>query len=247
MKRLLTILPLLSLIVIGCNRQPYADAAVSYNPAYVGELIRFTSYSTNTDYVEWDMDDGIMYTEPIVDHYFIDPGWYDVTLRAFGTKGGVSSTVVPMEVIGSELTVVVSLWTDEDNGAPPGYLLPDASVRLYPTLDDWNNETNMVAEAFTDSYGECFFENLSYQSYYVDVWEANHDNYTLAADGVEWIMTEMLDGSYYWTFDAKVDYYPNGKKSAVSGERSAKTLKAASAEEKRTPGEIITKVARERN
>jgi PKD repeat protein len=244
MKRLLTILPLLSLIVIGCNREPIADATVSYNPAYVGEVVRFTSYSTNTDYVEWDMDDGIMYTDPIVDHYFVDPGWYDVTLRAFGTKGGVSTAVIPMEVIGAELTVVVRLWTDTDHGAAPGYLLPGASVRLYPTLNDWNNETNLVAEAFTDSYGECTFTNLSYQRYYVDVWEANHDNYTLAAEDVGFIETPMLDGSYFWTFEALVDYY--AKKSAVTGERLPKALKAAPAGEMRTPSEIVTKVPRDR-
>ncbi|MCK5692993.1 MAG: PKD domain-containing protein, partial [Bacteroidales bacterium] len=104
MKRFIFILPLLSLIVISCNREPYANGSVDLNPAYVGEYVRFTSYSTNADYVEWDMDDGIMYSTPVVDHYFVDPGFYDVTLRAFGTNGGVSSAVVPMEVIGSEVT-----------------------------------------------------------------------------------------------------------------------------------------------
>jgi hypothetical protein len=244
MKRIITILPMLSLLLISCYREPIADATVSFNPAYVGEIIRFTSYSTNTDYVEWDMDDGFLYNEPIVDHYFVDPGWYDVTLRAFGTKGGVSTAVIPMEVIGAELTVVVRLWTDTENGDPPGYLLPGASVRLYPTLNDWNNETNMVAEAFTDSYGECTFTNLSYQRYYVDVWEAHHDNYTLAAEDVGWIETPLLDGSYYWTFEAMVDYY--AKKSAVSGDRLPKALKAAPAGEIRTPSEIVMKVPRDR-
>ena len=244
MKRILAILPLLSLIVISCNREPFADATVDLNPAYVGEDVRFTSYSTNTDYVEWDMDDGIMYTTSVATHYFIDPGFYDVSLKAFGKKGGVSTAVIPMEVIGAELTVVVRLWTDVDNGEAPGYLLPQASVRLYPTLTDWENETNMVAEAFSDSYGECTFTNLSYQQYYIDVWEANHDNYTLAAEDVAFIETEMLDGSYYYTFEALVDYY--AKKSTTSNERPQKALKAAPAGEKRTAGEPVTKVKRER-
>lgn len=67
MKRLIILLPLLSLIVISCNREPFANGSVDLNPAYVGEYVRFTSYSTNSDYVEWDMDDGIMYNEPVVD------------------------------------------------------------------------------------------------------------------------------------------------------------------------------------
>lgn len=246
MKRILAILPLLSLIVIGCNREPIADATVSYNPGYVGEILRFTSYSTNTDYVEWDMDDGIMYSDDIVDHYFIDPGFYDVKLRAFGTKGGVSTAVIPMELIGAELTVEVRLWTDTDNGAAPGYLLPGASVMLFPTLLDWDNQTNMVEEQFTDSYGKCTFTDLSYQRYYVDVWDPNHDNRLLGVEDVGFIETPMLDGSYYWDFEALVDYYADGKKATARGEREEGSLKAAPAGEKRTATDLVTKVKRER-
>ncbi len=246
MKRLLTILPLLSLIVISCNRDPIADGTVDLNPAYVGEFVRFTSYSINTDYVEWDMDDGIMYNEPVVDHYFVDPGLYNVTLRAFGTKGGVSSLVIPEQITGAELTVVVMLWTDTENGEAPGYLLPGAEVTLFPTLEDWENLTNGSETLYTDPYGECTFTGLSYQSYFVDVWEANHDNYTLAAEDIGWIETPMLEGAYYWTFEAMVDYYPDGKKAAAAKERAPRSLKAAPAGEKRTPADIVKKVARER-
>lgn len=239
MKRLLTILPLLSLIVIGCNREPFADASISVNPAYVGEYVQFKSYSTNADYVEWDMDDGYTYDQPVVDHYFVDPGWYDVQLKAFGIKGGVDVATFPVEVIGAELTVVVRLWTEE--GTPPGYLLPDARVRLYPTLTDWELETNLVAEAYTNSVGECTFDGLSYQQYYIDVWEANHDNWTLASEDVGWIETDMLEGIYLWTFEAMVDYYPDGKKSTASGDRSERTLEAPATGEKRIPEGVISK------
>lgn len=246
MKRFLYILPLLSLMVISCTREPVADATVDLNPAFVGEYVRFTSYSTNSDYVEWDMDDGFTYNDPVVDHYFVDPGFYDVTLRAFGTKGGVSSLVIPEEVIGAELTVVVRLWTDTDHGEAPGYLLPGAEVTLYPTLEDWDNFTNPSETLITDSYGECTFTGLSYQRYYVDVWEANHDNEQLGLEDVGWIETPMLEGVYYWTFEAMVDYYPDGKKAAAAGDRAERSLKAAPAGEKRAPGDIVKKVARER-
>ena len=253
MKRFITILPLLSLIVISCNREPIAEASVDLNPAYVGEFVRFTSYSTNSDYVEWDMDDGIMYSTPVVDHFFVDPGVYDVTLRAFGSKGGVSSVVIPEEVIGAELTVVVRLWTDIEMGEEPGYLLPGASVILYETELDWIEQTDPVPlpdgslyELFTNSVGECTFTGLSYREYYIDVWEANHDNRTLGYEDPGWVETPKLEGLYYWTFEAMVDYYPDGKKAAVAGERTLRTLKAAPAGEKRTPGEIVKKVPRER-
>ena len=239
MKRILTILPILSLIVMGCKREPFADADISVNPAYVGEYVTFRSYSTNTDYVEWDMNDGYTYSDFVVDHYFVDPGWYDVQLKAFGTKGGVDVAVYPVEVLGAELKVVVQLWTEE--GTPPGYLLPNARVRLYPTLTDWEQETNLVVEAYTNAVGECTFTDLSYQRYYVDVWDAFHDNYTLAGEDVGWIETDMLEGLYYWTFYAFVDYYPGGKKSTASGDRAERTLKAASTGVKRSPEGIMSK------
>lgn len=239
MKRILTILPILSLIVIGCNREPFADATISENPAYVGEYVQFRSLATNTDYVEWDMNDGFTYSDFVVDHYFVDPGFYDVQLKAFGTKGGVDVATFPVEVIGAELTVVVRLWTEE--GTPLGYLLPDARVRLYPTLIDWEQETNLVVEAYTNSVGECTFDNLSYQRYYVDVYDAFHDNVLLAGEDVGWIETDMLEGLYLWTFNAYVDYYPGGKKSTASGERAERTLEAPITGEKRSPEGIITK------
>jgi PKD repeat protein len=250
MKRILAILPLLSLLVISCNREPIADATVDRNPAYVGDIIRFTSYSTNTDYVEWDMDDGIMYTDPVVDHYYIDPGFYDVTLRAFGTKGGVSTAVIPMEVLGAELTVRVREWSEIPG---EGYLVPNVSVILYPTLADWDNQTNAVSqivegtevfELYTNSYGDCTFENLSYQIYYADVWGPNHDNWTLRDENPDWVTTPLMDDDYIW--EAIVDYYPNGKKSALTGKRPQKALKSAPAGEKRTPTIVISKVPRER-
>jgi len=234
MKRILTILPILSLIVMGCKREPIANADISVNPAYVGEYVTFQSYSTNTDYVEWDMGDGFTYSDFVVDHYYVDPGFYDVQLRAFGTKGGVSVATYPMEVIGAELTVVVKLWTEDNSG----YVLPDARVRLYPTLTDWEQETNLVVEGYTNSVGEVTFDGLSYQRYYIDVWEAFHDNYTLAGEDIGWIETEMLEGIYLWTFEALVDYYPGGKKSA-STERKVGTQKAAG--EKRSPEGLSTK------
>jgi hypothetical protein len=239
MKRILTILPILSLIVMGCKREPFADASISVNPAYVGEYVTFRSYSTNTDYVEWDMGDGYTYDLPVIEHYFVDPGWYDVQLKAFGVKGGVDVATFPVEVIGAELTVEVRLWTPPEE--PIGYLLPNARVRLYPTLTDWEQETNLVVEGFTNSVGEVTFDNLSYQQYYIDVLETDHHNYWLAAEDVGFIETDMLEGIYLWTFVAFVDYDPVGKKSTTNGERPERTLDAPATGEKRIPEGLSTK------
>ena len=211
MKRLLTILPILSLALAGCIREPFADAIITPNPAWVGEDIEFNNISDNTDYVEWEMGDGSTSSAFNVIHYYNDPGFYDAKFTAFGDKGGAHMSSFIVEVIGSELKIIVQLWTPV--GEPDGYYLEGASVILYPTLDDWVNETNPSVELFTNSAGECVFDGLSYQRYYVDVWEANHDNYLLAEDDIVWIETRELYGADYHTFIAYVDYYEIGKKS----------------------------------
>jgi hypothetical protein len=213
MKRLFHILPIAAIVLAGCSREPLADGTIYPNPAYVGEDVSFTNFSLHSDYVEWEFGDGYTSSDYNVTHYYVDPGFYDARLRAFGTKGGVNTASFTVEVIGAELKVVVQLWTAP--GEPEGYYVQGASVILYPTLNDWIAETNPVGELFTNQYGEVTFTDLSYQKYYVDVWEANHDNYTLAAEDVGWIETQMMEGAFYQTFIAYVDYYPDGKKSTA--------------------------------
>jgi hypothetical protein len=214
MKRLIYILPLLSLIVISCQREPYADAAVDLNPAFVGEYVRFTSFSTNADYVEWDMDDGFMYTEPVVDHYFVDPGSYNVTLRAFGSKGGVSTAVIPMEVIGSEITIEVREYYDE-------FLIPNVEIYLFRTLDDWDTGDIDLAIGpfYTDSYGQVTIDGLSYQKYYVDAYyqvgNEGYVNWLLGADDEYWIETQLLTGWETHFFIAYVEAVEFTKKKSA--------------------------------
>lgn len=227
MKRLFTILPILLIILTGCNKEPYAEADITPNPAYVGEDISFTNYSSNTEYSEWEMGDGTTSSAFNVIHYYYDPGLYDVTLKSFGKKGGVNTASFVVDVIGSELKIIVKEYWDE-------YLLPGASVILYPTLNDWEEETNSVVSAYTNNIGECSFSNLSYQVYYVDVWEQDHDNYTLAADDVEFIKTQQLPGGYDHTFIAYVDYYlPGAKKSVSTTIEKKKLLKEEASGESR--------------
>ena len=223
MKRFITILPLLSLIVISCNREPIAEASVDLNPAYVGEYVRFTSHSTNTDYVEWDMDDGFTYSTPVVDHYFEDPGFYDVTLRAFGSNGGVSSVMVPMEVIGSEVTIIVEDIDYENT------FIPDVEIYLFRTLDDWDTGDIDLAIGpyYTNGYGEVIISGLSYQKYYVDAYisygATGYVNWLLGEDDPIWIETQLLTGVDIHSFIAFVEYVTfDGKKSAPAVEEGRK-------------------------
>jgi len=216
MKRLLFILTILPVILAGCRKDPYADAFISPNPAYVGEEIYFENLSTNAQHFEWNMGDGTTYTGVHVTHYYDDPGLYLVSLKAFGEKGGVSTASFEVEVIGSTLKIIVKEYYDE-------YVVPNASVILYPTLNDWMQTSNPVLkpdgsidEKFTNGVGECIFTGLSYQRYYVDVYEANHDNYTLAAEDYGFIETQLLEPGYDHTFVAYVDYYESTAKKSAS-------------------------------
>jgi PKD repeat protein len=227
MKRLLIILPILSLVLTGCYKEPYADAIISPNPAYVGEDIYFDNISTNATHFEWNMGDGNTYTGVHVTHYYNDPGIYLVSLKAYGEKGGVNTATFEVEVIGSQLKIIVKEYYQE-------YLVENASVILYPTLNDWINETNMVDEQFTNGAGECMFTGLSYQRYYVDVWETNHDNYTLAEEDVGFIETQLLEPGYDNTFIAYVDYYPpSAKKSTSRSARKEQIMKEGPTGQKR--------------
>lgn len=220
MKRFLIILAVLPIILAGCERAPYADAHISPNPAFVGEDIHFTNYSTNTEYVEWDMGDGATSSAFNVTHYFLDPGLYNVQLRAFGIHGGVSNVSFVVDVIGSELEIEVRELYDE-------YLIEGASVILYPTYDDWLNFSNQVGdEQFTNGYGKCYFSNLSYQRYYVDVWATNYDNWSLGeTDPGTWIETQMLPGGWDHTFVAYVNYYETVKKNAPTSRPATRELR----------------------
>jgi len=252
MKRLIYILPLLSLIVISCNREPFADATVDLNPAYVGEMVRFTSYSTNAESVEWDMDDGIIYNSPVVDHYFKNPGSYDVRLSAFGINGGVSTAIIPMDVIGSAITITVEDIDSE------GTFIPDVEIYLFRTLADWDTGDLDLAIGpfYTNGYGVVEIDGLSYQKYYVDAYvsygSTGYVNWLLGEDDEYWIETQLLSAGpdidhyftafvEYVTFDEKksASVVEEERKGRIPASRAAGQLKSTRSkkENKRTEGE----------
>lgn len=208
MKRLLTIITALSILFTACDREPFADAVISPNPAFVGEDVHFRDHSVNTDFVEWDFDDGYISSEFNPVHYFVHPGYYDVTLKAFGEKNGVDIVTFEVEVIGSILKIEVRDVVDE-------VLIPGASILLYETLQDWDEQNDPSVEYFTNNYGICTIEGLSYKRYYVDVYvNDGYNNWGLGLEDAGWIETQMVAGGFDNTFIAYVDYYDIGTKSA---------------------------------
>jgi PKD repeat protein len=200
MKKLFYLPILLSVILISCESNPEAGFFYDETEPEVGQKVLFTNDSHNADRFEWDFGDGTMTDEPNPVHIFNSTGSFEVTLTAISSSGLEDIAVATINVLVLTLLVIeVVEYYDE-------YVVPDASVILYPTLTDWEDETDKVMEGFTDSYGTAVFANLDPYVYYVDVWEENHNNYTLASEDVGFIITpDVMPNKINW-FTAKVDY-----------------------------------------
>jgi hypothetical protein len=181
----------------------------------------------DADRFEGDFGDGFISNSFNASHYYEQTGDYIVRLKAYN-NGTVD--IAQMNVrVGASLEITVEEYYD------PFYLVTDISVRLYPSIPDWENQTNMVVEGFTNNNGVVRFDYLYNDIYYVDVYGPNHDNYKLAAEDVGFIETQILIGGRVNPFIAKVDYYPPAKKSTLSREdlKSFRKIEAESNSSKR--------------
>lgn len=252
MKRLLIILPILSLIVAACYREPIANASINPNPAWVGEDIAFTNLSTNTGYSEWDMGDGTTSSAFNLVHYYIDPGTYTVTLSSYGEKKGMSRASFVVDVSGSALKVIVKEYFDE-------YVIEEASVLLYASENDWfeaDIEKAVGGEQFTNRYGECMFEGLSSRKYYVDVYyqlgNEGYVNWLLGEEDIEWVETQEVVGGFDHTFIAYVDAVTFDDQKKSTGRPAVRTplmdvspnFKGAASDRTLKENKISTKIER---
>lgn len=199
---------------------PGNDGPVAYETdvVFVGEQVEF--YNTSDDAVDylWDFGDGYTseFASPV--YSFDDPGTYTITLTAYGTGDEMDSFSKIIEVaagINSALRITVLEYFDE-------YPVEDVSVVLFESLSDWEEYVNPSQEVFSTALGKCVFEGLDYQRYYVDALQTDqdgnsiYDNYDLAAEDVGFIETQPLEPGYIHDFIAYVDYFPSGKKTALT-------------------------------
>ena len=201
MKKFLFIISVLALFLTGCQtHDPSASFVVSSHQVQVFESVDFTNTSPEIPgNCEWDFGDGTFVNAVHATHYYEHAGVYTVSLRLYDHSRLVSQASASIEVLATTLTVIVKEYNTE-------HRISNASVRLYPTQDDWDYETNLVAEGNTDNDGVVIFENLEPAIYFVDVWHENYDNYQLAAENVDWIMTDQLVPDEMTDFVAYVDY-----------------------------------------
>ena len=174
MKKLLYILILIPILITSCDVYPEAFFFTDKVVAEIDEDIFFTNESYNARDHEWDFGDGYLSNDINVVHRYAEPGEYQVTLTVWSKSGHTDVSYQTVQVIApAVLQIEVREYWDE-------YLVVGASVILYPTLKDWDSETNMIVEEFTNQNGIALFStDIWTKRYYVDVWETEHNNYTL--------------------------------------------------------------------
>jgi hypothetical protein len=211
MKKNIYLILIFPLILMACEKDPQAHFSATPGNPVVGEKVIFTNSSKDAVRFEWDFGDGWASDEEHPSHVFTGSGTFEVIMTAFSKNGQSDKASLILDVkIPTLLELEVREWFEE-------YVVPNASVRLYPTLPDWENEKNMVSEGFTDKDGIVVFSHLNPIVYYVDVWEETHNNYALKAEDVGFIRTlEILPNKINW-FRAWVDYVGPGKGEKTHG------------------------------
>ena len=206
-KRIVYLFLVLPFILFSCESTPEAHFFTDTVEPEVGQDVLFTNDSHNAKRFEWDFGDGYVSSEADPVHYYTATGTFEVVLTAFSRSGISDEASITIDVmIPTLLEIEVVEWYDN-------YVVEGASVRLYPTLVDWEGENNVESEGFTDEDGMIVFSNLGPWVYYVDVWEKNHDNYALASEDVGFIRTPEIMPHKINRFTAWVDYveHPTSK------------------------------------
>ena len=176
----------LPLILISCQKTPIASFSIDNGETVVGQPVFFTNTSHNSDRFEWDFGDGYTSNESDPAHTFTSTGSFEVKMTAFAKGGHSDETRLTLNiVIPTLLEVEVREYYTED-------VVPGASIILYPTIADWDAQTNSVAEGIADGDGVAVFSNLDQVIYYADVWEATHDNYQLRTEDVAFVTTPEI-------------------------------------------------------
>jgi len=200
MKRLIFLTAVAAIMLSSCDIHPVAYFSTDKISAEIGEEIFFTNGSDNASDFEWDFGDGTWSDAVNVVHSYSASGTFTVVLSAFSSSGNVDKAYADIVILSpTMLEVEVLEWYDE-------YPVQGASVILYPTETDWDNETNAIAEGFTNSAGKVIFTDLGPYVYYVDVWHETHNNYTLRNEDVGFIRTDQLNKNELNQFIAWVDY-----------------------------------------
>ncbi|MFO7655682.1 MAG: PKD domain-containing protein [Bacteroidales bacterium] len=208
MKKLIPITVLITLLASSCVKYPYADFYTSDVDVETYDIIEFYNQSSNYDQLEWDFGDGTYSTVANPSHHYSHPGNYTVILTVFGTNGHNDQSSITIRVLRQTILEITVLEYFNE------YPVKNASIILYPSLNDWDYQTNPITdrrgetlEAFTNSLGIATFTGLNPVSYWVDVWHTYYSNGSLGFEDEDFIRTLPLIPNMINTFIAYVDYF----------------------------------------
>jgi PKD repeat protein len=199
MKNTLLIIITLALITNACEFSNYPTARFDVSKTFVstGADVYFYNNSTHADEYEWDFGDGSISNEIEPTHQYQYPGIYKVKLSAY-YKDQVDNYYMTIEVADPDLNIQVREYTGN-------YVVAGVEVILYPTLDDWDNQTHAIKRGITDNDGIIEFYYLPEGFYYMDIANSSYNNYDLADDDIRYIQTPYIAGSTTY-ITAFVDY-----------------------------------------
>lgn len=219
MRKILLILIIVPFLLVSCHKAPRAHFYLSVDEPVVGQELLFHNDSDNGERYEWDFGDGYGSNEESPYHTFNSNGTFTVTLTVRSNDGDEDQATMDVTVyIPTLLEIEVREYYDD-------YAVPGASVLLYNSLADWDaaDINKSVYEGITDSRGITVFANLDPFVYYLDVWEKNHDNYSLGYEDVAFIRTPEVMPHQINRFLALVD---KADHSGTKGAKSAPRIKA---------------------
>jgi PKD repeat protein len=219
MRKTVLFVSILMLLLVSCKKTyiPVAVFHVDTITPEVGQSVIFYNESRDAVNFEWDFGDGYTSTDANPIHTFDATGSYEVKLTAISKSNLEDNASLSLTVtVPTLLEVQVLEYFDQ-------YVVPNASIIIYPTLGDWDSQTNKITEGFTDQYGIAVFSGLSNRDYYLDVWEQDHDNYALRAEDSEFIHVSEVVPHVINRFTAYVDYVQH--LSATGRKSSAMVLK----------------------
>ncbi len=205
MRKLFCLFTLIPFILLSCEKSPVAQFHTDTLEPEVGYEVAFYNDSHNATRYEWDFGDGYISNEANPRHSFNATGTYEVKLTAISKSNLDDKASITLDVVIPTLLEIQVLEYYQE------YAVPDASIILYPTLSDWEAQTNPIIEGFTDQNGIAVFAGLANADHYVDVWEQNHDNYSLEAEDPEFIHISEIIPHQINRFTAWVDYIPHAK------------------------------------
>jgi PKD repeat protein len=206
MKRIIYLFLVMPLFLFSCESTPEASFYTNTIEPEVGQEVYFTNDSHNAVNFEWDFGDGFISNDENPSHIYTGTGSFEVTLTVVSKTGLEDIATLTLDVmIPTLLEIEVLEYIDR-------YVVPDASVFLYSSITDWDEHNdNNITEGFTDANGIVVFSGLDPFVYYVDVWEANHDNYDLRNEDIGFIRTSEILPHQINRFVALVDYVVTAK------------------------------------